>query len=192
MGDALRLYISAGPELEPERDAIGQALAEFPVNLGWEIKRTPHAEEPVDLEAVRNCEFFVLLFSSDIRAPVGWEWTVARGTGRVILAFLRRDRPQTPAGREFARNLKTEWRPFDHGHDLARQLMESLSGRILDRWREFGLSAHEWEVLSAYVARLRAGKLQETPEAEPAGAGEGGVILAPGRDVPKGGLVVGG
>lgn len=190
MADPVRLFISAGPELEPEREAIGRALAEFSINLGWEIKRTPRPEEPANLEAVRICDVFVLLFASDIRAPVGWEWMVARRAGRFHLAFLKEDTLQTPAGREFARDLGAKWRPFRTGQDLARQLMEALSARILERWREFGLSAREWEILSAYVARLRGEEPKGGPEAKPAGAGEGGVILAPGRDVPKDGVVV--
>lgn len=190
MADPVRLFISAGPELEPEREAIGQALAGFPINLGWEIKRTPRSNEPADLEAVRNCDFFVLLFGSDIRAPVGWEWMVARQTERVWLAFLKGGILQTPAGREFARDLQTAWQPFRTGQDLAKQLVEALSARLLERWQAFDLSAQEWQVLSAYLARLRREKPKEGPEAEPAGAGEGGVILAPGRDVPRGGVVV--
>lgn len=190
MADVVRLYISGGPELEPEREAIGQALAEFPINLGWEIKRTPRFGERADLGAVRQCDLFVLLFSSDIRAPVGWEWMVARQASRLRLAFLREGSLQTPAGREFSRSLGAAWRPFHRGRDLARHLMEALSAQILERWQHLGLSPQEWEVLSTYLRRLRAEEPTEEPEATPAGAGEGGVILAPGRDIPKGGVVV--
>jgi len=191
MADAVRLYISGGPELEAEREAIGQALAGFPINLGWEIKRTPRFDEPVDLGAVRRSDLFVLLFSSDIRAPVGWEWIVARQAARPCLAFLRESSRQTPAGREFARDLRNEWRPFQSGRDLARQLMESISAHILERWQQLGLSPQEWEILSTFLARLKGEESAEEPEAVPAGAGDGGVILAPGRDVPRGGVVVG-
>jgi hypothetical protein len=190
MADVVRLYISAGPELEPEREAIGRALVEFPINLGWEIKRTPRADQPADLAAVRRCDFFVLLFSSDIRAPVGWERMVAQQADRLQMAFLKGDTLQTPAGRQFARDLKTEWRPFHGGQELARRLIEVLSVHILEAWQRFGLSPQEWEILTAYLARLRGEETIEQPEARPAGAGEGGVILAPGRDVPRGGVVV--
>jgi len=192
VADPVKLFISAGPELESEREAIGRALAEFPINLGWEIKRTPRPDEPADLEAVRNCDFFVLLFASDIQAPVGWEWMVARRADRFHLVFLKEGVLQTPAGREFVRDLRAQWRPFSTGQELAKLLMEALSARILERWQDFGLSGREWEVLSAYLARLRGEEPGERPEAKPAGAGEGGVILAPGRDVPKGGVVVDG
>jgi hypothetical protein len=190
MADAVTLYISGGPELEAERDAIGQALAGFPINLGWEIKRTPRFGEPVDLGAVRRSDLFVLLFSSDIRAPVGWEWIVARQAARPILAFLKESSLQTPAGREFVRDLRSEWRPFHSGRDLARQLMEAVSTHILERWQQLGLSPQEWEILSSSLARLKREDSAEEPETAPAGAGDGGVILAPGRDTPRG-VVVG-
>jgi hypothetical protein len=192
MSDSVRVYVSAGPELEPEREAIGRALAEFPINLGWEIKRTPRIGERTGVESAGHCDAFVLLFASDIRAPVGWERMIAKQTGRFCLAFLRRGALQTPAGRQFVRELKTEWRPFDTGQDLARQLMEALSVHVLEHWQRFRLSAQEWERLSSFVARLRGEEIVEGPEAEPAGAGEGGVILAPGRNVPRGGVVVDG
>jgi hypothetical protein len=192
MADNVKVYVSAGPELETEREAIGRALVEFPINLGWEIKRTPRLGERSGVESVRHCDAFVLLFASDISAPVGWERMIAQRTGRFCLAFLRRGVLQTPAGRQFAQELKTEWRPFHTGQDLARQLMEALSVHVLEHWQHFRLSAQEWEMLSAYLARLRGEEVVERPEAEPAGAGEGGVILAPGRDVPRGGVVVDG
>jgi len=190
MAKRVRLFISAGPELEPEREAIGRALTEFPINLGWEIKRTPQPGHPVDLEAVQNCDVFVLLFASDIRAPVGWEWMMARQTRRPRWAFLRKDALLTPAGREFARELRGTWRPFHTAHELAGQLLEVLSAYILENWQEFDLSAQEWDTLSAYLARLRGQTPEEEVETPPAGAGDGGVILAPGRDLPRGGVII--
>ena len=190
MAEPVKLFVSAGPELEPEREAIGKALAHFPINLGWEIKRTPQYDEPVDLDAVRNCDFFVLLFASDIRAPVGLEWVSARRPDCVRLAFRKEGVLHTPAGREFARDHHSMWRSFTTGQDIARQLMERFTVSILERWQEFGISAQEWQSLSAYLAQLRGDKPGQEPESEPGGAGKGGVILAPGRDLPKGGVVV--
>lgn len=186
----VRLFISAGPELEPEREVIGRALAGFPINLGWEIKRTPWPEEPADLKAVRGCDFFVMLFASDIRAPVGWEWIAARRAERVPLAFLKQGVLRTPAGREFVRAFPVEWRRFRTGQELAKQAMEALSEQVLARWQGLGLSGREWEVLSAYLAQLRGEKPEEEDETQPTGAAGGGVILAPGRDLPTGGVVV--
>ena len=44
MASQIRLFISGGPDQEPARELLGRALAEFPVNVGWVIKRTPDRE----------------------------------------------------------------------------------------------------------------------------------------------------
>jgi hypothetical protein len=191
----VRLFVSGGPELEPEREAIGRALAEFPINLGWEIKRTPMSGQHVDLRAVREADVLLLLFASDIRAPVGAEWMTSRERRLPSLAFLRQGSLHTPAGREFSRHLRGEWRPYRSTPDLVHQILLALSGYVLDHWQDLGLSGPEWEALSTYRARLQgdvAGDEEVEATPEPAGAGGGGVILAPGRDLPEGGVAVDG
>jgi hypothetical protein len=42
----VRLFVSATPDLEAEREVIGQVVVCLPVALGWEIKRTPRRGEP--------------------------------------------------------------------------------------------------------------------------------------------------
>jgi hypothetical protein len=193
MGGRVKLFISAGPDLESEREAIGRALAQFPINLGWEIKRTPRSGQPPDLQAARGADVFLLLFGSDIQAPVGSEWMTARGAQRPCLAFLKQGTLHTPAGQEFSRYLAGEGRLFRGTTELIRQILEALSTHILEHWQQVGLSGAEWEKLSNYRARLRGEKVDgesDSDGAEPGGAGEGGVILAPGRDAPKGGVVV--
>jgi len=37
MAKRVRLFVSAGPDLEAEREIIGQAVARLPVSLGWTI-----------------------------------------------------------------------------------------------------------------------------------------------------------
>ena len=41
MASRLRIFISAGPDLEIEREVVGKAIATLPVSLGWVIKYTP-------------------------------------------------------------------------------------------------------------------------------------------------------
>ena len=36
----VHLFISAGPDLELEREALGKAIAQMPISLGWTIRRT--------------------------------------------------------------------------------------------------------------------------------------------------------
>ncbi|MCC7354105.1 MAG: hypothetical protein IT330_10135, partial [Anaerolineae bacterium] len=90
MPDRLHLYVSAGPDLESEREAIGQAIAQMPLSLGWSLKRTSaQGESPASaLETIRQSHLFILILGVDITAPVGAEWDLARRAGRTVLAYL--------------------------------------------------------------------------------------------------------
>ena len=196
MASRVRLFVTAAPDLEPEREAIGKAIAQLPVSLGWEIKRTPRRGEslaPV-LEAVMDCDFYVFLLGTDVTAPVGVEWDAA-SAGKTPLAFLK-DVPHTPAAQAFARFTErsgVRWTPFGDTQELGVLVQETLARRILDRAEAYGLSPVEWETLSAFLEKQRqeeGGRVPEEAVQEPQGAGGGGVILAPGRDLPPGGVLV--
>ena len=109
MANRLRIFISAGPDLEVEREVIGKAIAGLPVSLGWVIKYTPRLNEPLApaLEAVAASHFYALLLGRDITAPVGSELYTARQGGNRILAFLK-DGPRTPAAQVFVRDSSLE------------------------------------------------------------------------------------
>ena len=53
MASQIRLFISGGPKQKPARERPGHAFAEFPVNVGWVIKRTP------DVDSVAECHLYV-------------------------------------------------------------------------------------------------------------------------------------
>ncbi|MFQ6057461.1 MAG: hypothetical protein ACE5MB_01100 [Anaerolineae bacterium] len=193
MADRLRMFVSAGPDMEAEREVIGQAVAKLPVPIGWVIKRTPHRGEPLALEAVESCDFYVLLLGSDISAPVGVELMAARKAGKVLLAFLK-DVTHTPAAHAFAKVAGLDWMPFASAQELGTLLQKVLAQHILDRALNYKLSPIEYETLSAFLEELnREEKGEQAPEQkerEPGGAGEGGVIIAPGRDLPPGGVPI--
>jgi hypothetical protein len=94
MASQIRLFISGGPDQEPARELLGRALAEFPVNVGWVIKRTP------DVDSAAESHLFLILLGADITAPVGLELYWARRTEKPILAY-RADVSRTPAGQVF-------------------------------------------------------------------------------------------
>jgi hypothetical protein len=197
MASRVRLFVTAAPDLEPEREAIGKAIAQLPVSLGWEIKRTPRRSEPLApaLEAVGGCDFYLFLLGTDITAPVGVEWDAALEAEKTPLAFLK-DVPHTPAAQAFARFAETRgarWIPFNDPRMLGVLVQETLAQRILDRAEAYGLSPVEWETLSALLEKQRQEERSRFPREavqEPRGAGGGGVILAPGRDLPPGGVLV--
>lgn len=196
MTSRVRLFVTAAPDLEPEREAIGKAIAQLPVSLGWEIKRTPRPGEPLApvLEAVVDCDFYVLLLGTDVTAPVGVKWNAALEAGKSPLTFLK-DVPHTPAAQAFIRFAErngVRWTPFGDPQELGVLVQEALARRILDRAEAYGLSPVEWETLSGFLEKQRQeeGRVSEEAVQEPGGAGGGGVILAPGRDLPPGGVLV--
>ncbi len=195
MANRLRIFISAGPDLEVEREAVGKAIASLPVSLGWIIKYTPGRSEPLApaLQAVAASFFYLFLLGMDIRAPVGLELHVARQRGKRILAFLK-DGPRTPAAHVFVRDASLEWNRFRSEDELGRLLKRALAEQILQSAQTYSISPLDWETLSALLAEL---KVQERLEQEgegvsPAcrGAGKGAVIVAPGRDLPPNGVLV--
>jgi hypothetical protein len=193
MAERLRLFVSAGPDLEAEREIIGQAVARLPVSLGWTIKRTPKQGEPLApaLEAVRTCDFYVLLLGTDIRAPVGLELITAQRARKTTLAFLKEETARTPAARVFIREAQVSWTPFHIGQELETLIQKALAQRILERAQSYAISPVEWETLSALVEQPSHEKTVEQEPGEAGGAGGGGVIIAPGRDLPPGGVLVG-
>jgi hypothetical protein len=197
MTSRVRLFVTAAPDLEPEREAIGKAIAQLPVSLGWEIKRTPRRSESLApaLEAVVDCDFYVFLLGTDVTAPVGVEWDAALEAGKSPLAFLK-DVPHTPAAQAFIRFAETSgvrWIPFGDSQELGVLVQGTLARRILDRAEAYSLSPIEWETLAAFLEKQRPEEGERVPEEamqELRGAGGGGVILAPGRDLPPGGVLV--
>lgn len=192
----LRLFVSAGPDMEAEREAIGKALAALPVSLGWVIKRTPRRGEPLApaLEMVEQCDFYVLLMGYDITAPVGVEWMAAQRTQRTVLAFLKRV-PHTPAAQIFIHHTRVKWTSFADAQELGSLLQRSLAIHILERAADYGLSALERKNLSSLVeGTAEEEKGEEAPGVRGRTRGEaggGGVILAPERDLPSDGVLVG-
>lgn len=195
MTGRLEIFISAGPDLEGEREAIGEALAKLPTSLGWIIKLTPRRGKPLApaLEAVRACDFYIFLLGVDIAAPVGVEWNVARRAGKAPFTFLK-DVNRTPAAQAFISAARVAWTSFRSPQELGILLQRVLAQQILRRAEAFGLSIVERETLAAFMEKLERGEAAEEAaqilETETGGAGEGGVIIAPGRDLPPGGVLV--
>jgi hypothetical protein len=191
----LRVFISAGSDLEAEREVIGKAIAGLPVSLGWVINYTPTRDEPLVQvqEAVAASHFYALVMGPDIRAPVGSELYIARQRGKQILAFLK-EGPRTPAGLVFVREASLEWNHFRREDELGPLLQRSLADQILASAQIHSISPVDWETLSAFHAELRReeGSAREREEVAPGyhGAGSDAVIVAPGRDLPSEGVLI--
>jgi hypothetical protein len=190
----LKIFVSVGPDLEMEREVVGKAIAELPLSVGWVIKHTPLARESADptMEEVATCDFYSLLLGADITAPVGAELHVARKAGKRIVAFLK-EVPRTPAAYVFVKHLSEEWQRFAGERELKRLFQRALIDQILERPEHHGITVADWEALSLLSAELADETLLESrEEASPrrGGAGSDAVIVAPGRDVPAGGVLI--
>jgi hypothetical protein len=195
MTSRLRIFVSAGPDLEIEKEVVGKAIAGLPLPVGWVIKYTPLPSEVPDpsMEAVAACDFYALLMAADVTAPMGAELHIARRAGKRILAFLR-EGPRTPAAYVFIRRLPEEWLRFSGERELRRLFQRTLVDQILERPEGYGLSLPDWEALSDLSSELADESLQdEEQDITPrhGGAGSDAVIVAPGRDLPSEGVLIG-
>ena len=193
MASRLRIFISAGPDLETEREVVGKAIASLPVSLGWEIKYTPIHGEPSDLafQAVKSCDFYALLLGRDITAPVGSELHAARKTGKSIAAFLK-EVPHTPAAQVFVRQTPVKWRQFQNEEVLRSLLQKAVVDQILGQADSCRITVADWEALSTLSARLDEEVPEEKEEITPrhGGAGSDAVIISPQRDLPSVGVPI--
>jgi len=189
MASQIRLFISGGPDQEPARELLGRALAEFPVNVGWVIKRTP------DVDSAAESHLFLMLLGADITAPVGLELYWARRTEKPILAY-RADVSRTPAGQVFVQeNAGLDWRRYSELAMLRRYVITDLSRFLLAHAERYGVTMLEAQRLHVHIAALEKAPAVEPGAAsappKPFGASGGGVILAPGKDEPRGARLVG-
>ena len=90
MAETLRLFISATKDMEHERAVIGQAIAQLPVQIGIEIRRTPAEGAPYEdiYELIANCDRVYFIMGKDITAPAGAEWFLSWKLERSILPLL--------------------------------------------------------------------------------------------------------
>jgi hypothetical protein len=193
MAEKLRLFVSATADLEAERAIVGRVLADLPVQVGVEIRRTPVSGAKYDdiYEAIANCDRVYFLLGQDITAPSGAEWHTAWQLERSVLPLRTRAR-LTPAAREFVFNSLVQWQTFNSSAHLASIITLDLI-RILDHpTNRYGLTVAELELLNVYGKRIRqrAEQQAEGMVKEPGGAEGGGVLLDTLRQEPTEGVAV--
>lgn len=190
MAETLRLFVSATKDLETERAIIGRAVAELPVKIGIEIRRTPAAGAAYEeiYELIANCDRVYFLMGRDITAPSGLEWFIAWKLERFVLPLRLAGAP-TPAGQDFMRLLpSSEWRRFHNGDELARIVTLDLIDILNHPKNRYGLTVTELELLNLH--RRRVSKLRTKALPEPGGAEGGGVLLDLGHREPVMGVAL--
>jgi len=175
MAETLRLFVSATKDLEAERAVIGTAVAQLPVQIGIEIRRTPLEGAPYEdiYELIANCDRVYFLMGQDITAPAGAEWFLAWKLERSILPLRVAGLP-TPAGQDFLRILPRGWQTFRHARDLVRIITLDLIDLLNHPTNRYGLTVTELELLNSHRHRLRQVK---TPKPNELGGAEGGGVL---------------
>ncbi len=190
MVDVIHLYISAALDLEQERESLSRAITEIPVTLGWRVIQSPLHGESFDASAVAQAEAHILLLGSDIRAPIGLEWRLARRANRFPVVFLKKNVLRTMAALDFIRYIEVQipWREYNDIADLRQQALLYLAGHILKLASYYTLRPAELEKLTAWEKTLETGK-QGTPELL-GGIGESSVVLSPERYIPSDGVLI--
>lgn len=178
MARAIRLFVSSSPDLVAEREALGQAVAELPVSVGWEIKHTPRpGEDTLAAQAfVEQSDLYLIVLGADFAAPMGSEWQRAQDTARPVLAYRKRVL-HSPSAEMLLRRAGLGWTEFEAPQVFKRQVTLALAQMLLDRGEEFGLNLDDVEGLLEVV---RARKETSVEPDNRQGAGRGGVILGRG------------
>jgi len=179
MTEPIRLFVSSSPDLAPEREALGQAVAELPVSVGWEIKHTPRPGEGVDeaLDFLEGCDLFLVVLGADFAAPMGLEWRTALSGGKRALAFRKRVL-YSPSAQRLLGEWDVAWTAFEAPRELKAHATQALARVLLDRGEEFGLHLDDVEGLMGLV-KAEEEEASEEPDRR-RGAGRGGVIFGRG------------
>ena len=178
MAEKLRLFVSATHDLETARAVIGRAVADLPVEIGVEIRRTPVTGAAYDdiFELVANVDRFYFLLGRDITAPAGAEWYLAWKLERSVMPLAAHVQ-RSPAAQEFARAALIKWQPFRTEVDLLRLVTLDLARILQHPTNRYGLTVSELELLNLHVQRIQRHASPSGAPSEPGGAEGGGVLL---------------
>jgi hypothetical protein len=176
MAEKLRIFVSATNDLDHERAAIGRAVAELPVQIGIEIRRTPaHGASYDDMfELVANCDRVYFLLGKDITAPAGAEWHLALQLERSILP-LRMPAHLTPAAQEFKAAAYARWTSFRNSAELGRLVTLDMIRILQNPTNRYGLTVAELELLKLHSRKIQT--MAPAAKEDPGGAEGGGVLL---------------
>jgi hypothetical protein len=186
-----RLYISSGRDLRPERELIGTAIAEIPIDVGWRINYSPTGNEPLDLEVIGSSDLHFVLMGGDISAPVGLVHYFARRNGRRSTLLLKIGVNRTLAANAFIHFLENsgQWQPFSDRKSLRSIFLKTLTSRMVEMASRFRLTDAEVKKLLTWSAEIN--DQNGISEGEPgSGAGDSSVILSVERFHPSEGVLL--
>ena len=188
MAEKLRIFVSATSDLASERAVIGRALADLPIEIGAEIRRTPATGASYDdiFELIANVDRVYFLMGQDITAPSGAEWRLAWKLERSVFP-LRTAGKLTPAAQNFMRlGSFVDWTLFSSQSHLMRMVTLDFVRILNHPTNRYGLNVNELELLNRHGAAIRAKYV--AAGADPGGAEGGGVLLDIGHTEPTEGV----
>ena len=192
MANRAIFYISAASDLGMEREILGRLVTEIPVDLAWRVVQSPTGNGPLDLEALLEADVHVVLLGTDIRAPVGLEWQMARRAGRRPTVLLKEETLRTPAAQEFVRLVSRvqSWDHFRDNVELRQKVLVALVDYLLAHGMRFALQPDELAKLRSWRAEVlsESGAVDETTRG---GTGDSSVVLSRKRFMPSDGVVLG-
>jgi hypothetical protein len=181
MSRPIHLFVSSSPDLVAEREALGQAVAELPISLGWEIKHTPTPDERTTGETLRfieDCDLCLVMLGADFAAPMGLEWRIIRGAAKPLLTY-RKHVLNSPSAQRLLGQPDVTWTLFVTPQELKAHASQALARMALDRGEEFGLHLDDVQSLLAFLETTEGDSAATGPD-DRQGAGRSGVILGRG------------
>ncbi|HEY3290967.1 MAG TPA: hypothetical protein VGK87_12620 [Anaerolineae bacterium] len=174
-----------------EREVLNRAVTEIPTTLAWRLYQTPLSVHEPDLDSLAAIDIHVLVLGSDIRAPVGVEWAIARRTQQLPTLFLKSGILRTQAAQAFERELArfAEWKPYQSIAELKQRFQLLVGRHLLSRREHFKLGDAEYSRLNEWLNQT--GKSDARNEDQIlGGAGDSGVILSVERYMPSNGVLL--
>ena len=208
MPKPILLYVSSSPELQAEREVVGQVVATLPVTIGWRIGHTPRPGDssPVGgaplgvrpgyalgeaFAQVADCDLYAVLLGRDFAAPMGHELRQVLARGKRPFAGYRVEGTFSPSAQDAIRTLDIAWQRISTAEVLRSRFRHDLLQAVLSRATVLRLELDEVERLLAQSREggtkeaersLRQRQVRQSGDARPRGeAGQSGRIL--GREV---------
>ncbi|MBN1976672.1 MAG: DUF4062 domain-containing protein [Anaerolineae bacterium] len=153
------LFISSSPDLVAEREALGQAVAELPISVGFEIMHAQVGEATDIGEAlafIERCDLYVIVLGADFAAPMGIKWQRAQEARKPTLAYAKRALHSPSAQKllrdaRIAREAGVAWEPFESPQALKAHATRALAQLLFDQGESFGLHVDDVDGLLAVL-----------------------------------------
>jgi len=157
----LTVFISSTmADLSTERQVVASSVEELFATKPWlfEDNAGPESQSPkkIYLDAVKNCNVFILIIGSKISDPVKEEYKVAKKERKPILVFVKKCKKPKEVD-NFLNVLSKDgitWTEFSSTQELGIKVKGAIVNHIVSSYLEYGLSKRHSVVLALFVKQL--------------------------------------